>query len=185
MPPLSHKDLLARLPSELRFNSAFEAYVAFKSLPEFLRYPPKDRKAGYRPSPREFAEGIGIDDETLLSLIELKTQKGFADRFGVTEQTLVRWNEKIAKRDSLKDMEWWTRRLTPNVALMHYMRILQGDALPNHFKLWYQVFMGWSEKQLHQVNARTVRRVRVEIVDAAAVSAKKEPPLVYLKKRAV
>jgi hypothetical protein len=165
--------------SETGFSNAFEAYVAWKSLSEILRHPPKDRKTGHRPSHREFAEGMGFEDEVVFTLIEIKTQKAFAEKYGITEQTLVRWNKKIAQRDGIENMRWWARRLTPNVVIMMYLQTMKDKVSPAIFRLWYELF-GLTEKN----NAITQKRkttVKIEILDS--IMTKPAPPLVILKNR--
>jgi hypothetical protein len=150
-------------PMQIRLRSTFDAYTFFKSLPYHLRYPPQDKKTGYRPAAREFAIALGIEDENLLTLIELRTQKRFAEYFGVTEQTLGRWNNLITETSTFSNTQKWAQSLTPNVVLSLYSQVLQGRALPQHYKLWFQVIDGWSEKQA-VAPSRTISTVSIEVV---------------------
>lgn len=145
----------------IRRSDAFEAYVFFKSLPSILRHPPRDRRTGYRPTPREFAQSLGIEDGRLLDLVDLRTQKGFSEQYGVTEQTLVRWNATIAKNNVLPDAQEWATLLTPNVVFSLYSRIINGRGLPQHYKLWFQVVAGWSEKQT--ISKRTIQTINFSV----------------------
>ena len=131
-----------------------------------LRYPAKDRRTGQRLTPRELAVSIGIEDEWVLDLVELKTQKNFAEQFGIAEQTLGRWNRVLAANPDLNSIQEWARPLSNNVLLMLYMQLMQGNAQPAHFKLWFQVVNGWSEKKSHAENTHPFKPIEVVFVGA-------------------
>jgi hypothetical protein len=46
-----------------------------------------------------------------------------------------------------------------------YAKIINGDALPAHFKLWYQMFAGWNEKNRADAPKRIFKKVEIEIVE--------------------
>ena len=148
---------------QIRRPDAFGAYALFKSLPPLLLRPPVDRKTGTRPTPREFGLSIGIEDEITLDLMDLQTQKNFAARYEIAEQTLVRWNKQVEGRTTLNDLQDWARPLLANVLMRLYVQIMQGKAQPGHYKLWFQVVGGWSEKQV--VPKRAAQKINIDIVD--------------------
>lgn len=101
-------------------SETFEIYVLWKSLPPLLKMPPRHRKTGERPDPREFAEDMGIDDEVILRLVELPRQQDFAREYNVAQETLSDWNKRIGERDYFKDARTWMNKLVPNILMSMY-----------------------------------------------------------------
>lgn len=149
---------------EIRRKDAFGAYTLFKSLPPLLLRPVIDEETGVRPTPREYALSIGIDDETTLDLLDLQTQKNFAAKYGIAEQTLVRWNKQLEGHTTLSDMQVWARPLLANVLMRLYAQIMEDNAQPGHYALWLKVVAGWSEKQIS--NTRVIRTVNLHVVES-------------------
>lgn len=139
----------------------FEAYVIWKSLPTILRFPPKERN-GAQPSSRDFAATMGLDDDFLLEMIELRYKRDFAEKYNVSERTLSRWNKKISLRDPLADIRVWALPLHKNILMSLYNKALRGG-LPEHYALWLKVTAGWSEKI--RLENRTIRTVNLRIVE--------------------
>ena len=152
---------------EIRRTEAFEAYALFRSLPPLLLRPPVDKKTGIRSTPREFSLSLGIDDEITLALIDLKTQKNFAAKYGVAEQTLVRWNKQLEGKTGLNDLQGWARLLLQNVIFALYIQIMHGKAQPGHYKLWFQAIAGWDERHEVVSSKRVIKTIRYEIVSPA------------------
>lgn len=127
-------------------KDVYEVYCLWKSLPSIFKYPPKDKKTGIAPSARDFCEMMGIDDEQILDLIEIRTQTQFAERFEVGIDTLRKWNKTLGVRDSLSDIRQWGRSLTRNViASLYNTAVRKGSMM--EVKLWAQLVEGWEEKQ--------------------------------------
>jgi hypothetical protein len=151
----------------------YETYCLWKSLPSIFKYPPKDKKTGISPSPREFCEMMGVDDETILDLLDIKTQGQFAERFEVGTDTLRRWNKSIGVRDSLADIRKWGRSLTRNVvASLYNTAVRKGSSY--EVKLWAQLVEGWEEKQKVEhdykgVTTFTVIRSQPKVIDVEAI----------------
>jgi transposase-like protein len=143
------------------YPDQFAKFVMWCSVPSLLRYPPAN-KGGSRPTPREFAENMGIEDEAVLELIEIKTQTEFAAKYGVDQKTLYNWKQKMQERDVMADLRQWAKPLTRNVALSLYNKAIRGG-LPDHYKLFFQIVNGWSEKI--RIDKREIKAVRIEIVD--------------------
>ena len=60
----------------------FESYVLWRSMPSILRG-----------QPSHVVEKLGIDDELAISLLSIKNQTEFAQRFGIKDLgTLTEWN---------------------------------------------------------------------------------------------
>lgn len=133
----------------------FETYCLWKSLPSIFKYPPKDKKTGISPSAKDFCEMLGVDDDAILDLIEIKTQGQFAERFKVGTDTLRRWNKTVEVRDSLSDIRKWGRGLTKNViASLYNTAVRKGSMM--EVKLWAQLVEGWEEKQKVEHNYKGV-----------------------------
>ena len=100
----------ARAPSVYK-KREFESYVLWRSMPPILRG-----------QPRHVMEKLGIDDELAMSLLDIKNQTEFAERFGIKDLgTLSEWNRKIdASGGLLKSIHIWAKRLTPNVVSALY-----------------------------------------------------------------
>ena len=160
----------------LRRPDVFAAFVLWSTVPSLLRYPPKN-KDGSRPTPREFAESMGIEDEDMLAMVDIKTQTMFAEKYGVDPKTLWAWKKKMASRNVLEDIRQWAQPLTRNVILSLYNKAIRGG-LPDHYKLFLQAIPGWSEKI--RIDKRTITKVVIETVDPPSKPAPKEVPFVVL-----
>ena len=76
--------------SEVYKTQDFESYVIWKSLPSFLKGQPK-----------QVLEKYGINEDLLMELLEIKSQKEFAQRFTIKDPgTLTDWNKRIEKEGS-------------------------------------------------------------------------------------
>lgn len=108
----------------------FESYAIWKSLPSFLRG-----------QPRQALEKLGVDSEIALSLLEIRTQTEFAERFGIKDlTTLSDWNKKLEK-DGISRIHDWARKLTPNVIWALYRNVSkQGRAA--EVKMWMEIIEG-------------------------------------------
>ncbi len=100
----------SRAPSVYK-KREFESYVLWRSMPSILRG-----------QPRHVIEKLGIDDELAMSLLDIKNQTEFAERFGIKDLgTLSEWNKKIDEAGGLlKSIHLWAKRLTPNVVSALY-----------------------------------------------------------------
>lgn len=124
----------------------YEKYCLWKSLPSVFKFPPRDKKTGIAPSQKEFCEMIGVDSNEILELVEMKYQKDFAQKYGISEDTLSLWNKTIGVRDSLDDVRKWARGLTKNVvASLYNTAVRKGSSF--EVKLFMQLVEGWEEKQ--------------------------------------
>ena len=75
-----------------------------------------------------------------------KKQQEFAKKFKVSEQTLSAWKQRDAFWEAV-EKEWnkWGKEKTSNVILAFYQKLI-GEKTTADFKLWFQYFLGWSEK---------------------------------------
>lgn len=153
--------------SETRHPDVYARYAAWRAMPSLLRRPPKN-KDGSVPTPEDFAASLGIDDPDAMELLGITTQVAFAEKFGVHDRTLTRWNKTIKNRDVFADMRDFAIPLHKNVMLSLYNKTIRGG-LPEHYALWFKVFAQWSEKMQIDLTKRTVRTIRYEIVDQRTV----------------
>lgn len=149
----------------------YNKYKVWKAIPSLLRFPPMDKITKQRPNPRDFAISMGIEDEETLELIDIPTQKAFAERFNLSEDTLVDWNKTAGLQSSMEQVRNWATHLTKNVVLALYNNaIRKGNQM--EVKLWLQVVEGWEEKQKVEHEYLGVAGITYEIV-----KAKKTPEL--------
>lgn len=143
----------------------FELYCIWKQIPYFLKFPPRDKKTKETPTSEQYCQMIGLEDDTLLQLIDIKNQTQFAQYFEVSKDTLTHWNKEIEKRDILQDIRVWASKLTKNVMAATYRHALHvPDArLP---KLWLQIVHGWQEKAVVEHNYQGIKSITYEIIDA-------------------
>lgn len=143
----------------------YNKYKVWKAIPSLLRNPPVDKYTKQRPHPRDFAIGMGIEDEETLELVDIPTQKAFAERFDLSEDTLVDWNKTVGIQSSLEQVRNWATHLTKNVVLSLYNNaIRKGNMM--EVKLWLQVVEGWEEKQKLEHNYLGVASITYEVVKA-------------------
>lgn len=78
--------------------------------------------------------------------MELESQKAFADRYGVSERTLLRWKGMPELRARVKDIrEKLAFERTQGVIDGMYKSAVMGNDRSQ--KLWFQIFEGFTEKQ--------------------------------------
>lgn len=111
---------------------------------------------------RDYLENIGIQDEDVLEMAGIQSQKEFAKKFGLNETTLVKWNKEKPPVE-FQDIDWrkWAVGLTKNVVATLYNKIEEeGDAA--RVKLWLQAVDGYVEEQNinHDLTTETLGSVR-------------------------
>ncbi len=120
-----------RVPSVYK-KREFESYVLWRSMPSILRG-----------QPRHVIEKLGIDDELAMSLLDIKNQTEFAERFGIKDLgTLSEWNKKIEESGGLmKTIHLWAKRLTPNVVSALYREATKTGRAAE-VKAWMEIVEG-------------------------------------------
>lgn len=110
----------------------FESYVLWRSMPSILRG-----------QPRHVIEKLGIDDELAISLLDIKNQTEFAQRFGIKDLgTLSEWNRKIEQSGGLlKTIHIWAKRLTPNVVSALYREATKNGRAAE-VRAWMEIIEG-------------------------------------------
>lgn len=133
----------------------YRLYLMWKSLPiDFI-------KGG-----REHLLSAGIDDEELLALADIKTQKEFAKEFGLNETTLVVW-KKAPIPVEYRELDWryWAKKLTPRV-IGYLFEGIKAEKDAGRIKLWLQSVDGFVEESRvnSDVSTETLKGVR-ELAD--------------------
>jgi hypothetical protein len=106
----------------------YEMYAYWKFLPVQLRG-----------LPEESIKKLGIDDEDVLFLLAIKTQRQFAAEFGIKDLgTLTDWNKRLMKENSLPYIRFWSKFLDGNVVFAHYKKILQ-DPKSQDITSWFSL----------------------------------------------
>lgn len=141
----------------------YQMYCLWKSLPVFFRLPPPDRITHIVPSSEEFLRRVGIVDENIYALAEIKTQAQFAEHYGVAEGTLSDWNNTEGVVLASQNMQSWAQQLSKNVIFAMYNKIMRtGDAAET--KLWFQIIEQWSEKQQIEHKLGPVVSINYDVV---------------------
>ena len=144
----------------------YDVYCLWRGIPSFFRRPPTDKR-GNTPTPREFAEAMGIEDELMLELVEIKTHTQFAERFNVHIDTLTDWKNSVKAQNSMDEAVRWAKDLSKNVLFSLYnTAIRKGNML--EVKLWFQLVEKWSEKQTVEHDYKGVASVSYEVVPVPA-----------------
>lgn len=111
----------------------FALYKIWRGIPPLMR--------GQDP---QLIARLGIDDQDIADLMEIKTQNEFSKRHDVDIGTLTDWNKRLDKDEDIQDSKKWFRRLTRNVVSALYRKaLIEGDAA--RAKLWFQYVESWQE----------------------------------------
>lgn len=127
-------------------QDVYETFKLWKCLPSFFKYPPKDRKTGFQPTPRSYAELMGIDDEAILDLVEIRTNLEFASRYDVDKDTLTKWGKQIKEDSSVNDLRAWAIHLSKNVLSALYNQAIR-TGYAKEVELWFKLVNEWEDKQ--------------------------------------
>lgn len=146
----------------------YEMYCLWKSIPSLLRNPPVDRATKMKPSNRDFAIGMGIEDEAMLDLIEIRTQTQFSEKFDVDINTLTLWNNTRGVNNGLNEARSWATNLTKNVVLSLYNNAIRKGMAPE-VKLWLQVVENWKEKEEVEHKYLGVATIHYDVVKAEVI----------------
>lgn len=127
-----------KIPDEPSRDKEFKLYVLWKSLPPLLRSELIEKPALWAKT------GFG-DNPVINELLLIKNQGEFAKKFGLSPDTLTKWNGLIEKRDMLSDFRKWAQQLTSNLLMSMYNKgIKYGD--PYRVELWLKSIHQWTDK---------------------------------------
>lgn len=135
---------------------------------------PMEIKKGGRP----YLEAAGIDDDDLLALADCKTQSQFAEKFGLSIDTLTDWkNKPVPPEYEAIDWRTWAKQLTTSVVALLFEGIQKDKDAPR-IKLWLQAVDGYVEESNinSNVSVETLNGVRnlVDKMNTAKVATSDE-----------
>lgn len=122
--------------NDVILQKEFEVYALWKSLPPILK----------GVTPRDLEDKFFLDDEELIQLLQLRTQRDFAKYFDLDEKTLWRWNGKLKDRDLFADIRAWSMKLQKNVVMSTYRAAMLKDPKANADRKLFSQINGWGEE---------------------------------------
>lgn len=165
--PLS-MDIIRRNPkkteSEVVFNpykgQEYRMFLIWRSLPVTLR--------GIS---EEDAESRGVKDPEIMELIQLRTMGDFAERFGISRDTLTDWKNKPVP-DEYVAIDWrvWAREFTPEV-VHHLLEGIREKKKADAIKLWFQTVDGFVEETAVTNKADAALEAVNELIDSVNTKA--------------
>ncbi len=135
---------------EVRLIQIYETYCLWRSLPMAFLY---EKKNGQELLPEEIQEKHGIEDETIISLIGIRNQTQFCERFNVAKNTLSNWNKHVKTRDVLSDIRRWANTFTKNVTKSLYDNAMsKGGTSFKDRENFFKIVSNWNEKMAIEHN---------------------------------
>lgn len=125
-------------------HQEFAMYRVWYSLPAFM----KGKDATF------LKEKMGFEDDTMVELLQIRTQAEFAKKYSVNLGQLSTWNKYIdANYDPFQEIKAWSQKLIKNVVNATYNSSLQRDPKANADRKLFLQLQGWVEetKQVHKV----------------------------------
>lgn len=99
----------------------------------------------FRNMPDGVQDKMGIEDATILELMQYKTQKAFAQEFGVNEKYLTEWKHEWAEKGEFAATKTFFRKLTKNmIGAMYRKALIEGDAA--RAMAWMKIVEDWTEQ---------------------------------------
>ena len=97
-------------------------------------------------APDNIISKLGIEEQDIIDIMKLQTQRQFAEAVGVIEPQISDWKrELMAETDSFALTKAFMKRLTKNVlGALYRAALTEGDAA--RAKLWMQITEGWREQ---------------------------------------
>lgn len=134
---VKNKDVIEEITekSGVYKTAEFKAYVIWKSLPAMLR---GEGKATLNK--------FGIDDEISISMLEIKTQAEFAEKFKIKKGTCSEWNKILVDENLInKNIHRWAKMITPNIVMALGKTAVKTGKAPEVLA-WQKLIEGWEEK---------------------------------------
>lgn len=120
------------IKSDLKRPKEFELFANWMAMSPLLRL-----------LSNEELKKIGVNDPEEMRLLEIKTQKDFAEKFDLGEDTLVDWKQRDDFWELVDNFELkWGRQKTPSVLAGFYRKAISEADAPR-VKLWLQYFKRW------------------------------------------
>lgn len=161
-------DIVRKIPkkseSEQPFNpykgQEYRLFLIWQSLPVTLR--------GISV---EDAESRGVKDPELVELIQCRSMGDFAERFGISRDTLTDWKKQPVPEE-LQQIDWryWAREFTPEV-VHHLLEGIREKKKADAIKLWFQAVDGFVEETAVNNKATDALDAVAELIDAVNAKA--------------
>lgn len=120
--------------NDVYYDREFQLFRFWRSLPPMLLGKSKEQLIN-----------MGFDDEEALDLLQIRTMKAFAEKFGIDEDTVYLWRKRmIDDGEPYGDWKIWAKRLTRNVQTALYAGAVKEKDAPR-IKLWHQLTEGWKD----------------------------------------
>ena len=132
-----NKDIAEEIAEEsgVYRTAEFKAYIIWKSLPAILRGESKATMNKF-----------GIDDELSISMLEIKTQREFAEKFKLKEGTCSEWNKILVDKNLInQNIQRWAKMITPDVIMALAKTAIKTGKAPE-VMAWQKLIEGWEEK---------------------------------------
>jgi len=119
---------------KLYLQNIFDIFCVWMSMPTLLK---GEQEA--------VLKKLGIDDQELLDLFQIRFKGDFAKRYNLNKDTLVKWTKKIEDENLIaKNRAKWSKHWMSNVMTAVYRKALsEGDS--NRAKFLAQFVEGWKE----------------------------------------
>lgn len=152
--------------SDLQKEFEFDLYAIWISIPSLLKNPPKQKDGSY-PSGRDMAMSMGIDDERILELCELKTNLDFSAKYNVHINTLTIWKKRIKEKGlvGIPMMQNWAQTMSSNLLMSLYQHAMKKGN-PLTIKLWFQLVENWQDNIKVNHIFTPIESIEHEIYDA-------------------
>lgn len=99
----------------------------------------------FRTMPDGVMDKMGIEDETIMDLMQFKNQREFGKEFGVAEQRLIDWKHEWAEKGEFAATKTFFRKLTKNmIGAMYRKALIEGDAA--RAMAWMKIVEDWTEQ---------------------------------------
>lgn len=113
----------------------YRMFLIWKSLP------PEFTKQG-----RSHLLKMGIDDEDILELSDIKTKKEFAEKYRLSQETMTEWDKNPVPIEYAEiDWRMWAKHLTRSVVTLLFEGI-QSDKDAARITLWMKMVDGFTEE---------------------------------------
>ena len=122
----------------------YRMFLLWRSLPLAMR------KGG-----SQYLEELGIEDEDMHELVNIRTQGQFAHAFGVDQSTISQWKNEPVPLE-YQDMDWrvWAKKLASEV-LQKLWEGIEEHKDPASIKLYMQLIGEYTETSKVQVDYTT------------------------------
>jgi hypothetical protein len=126
-------------------------YALWRSIPMIFHQLPKAKLKDM---------GYDTDDEIFQKLITCRTKSEFREMFGLSWQTVVKWDKNKQVLDMIDDFNLESNVLKFKKDIdYHFTQATIRESDASRVKLWKQVFEGWEEKSRLGVKSESLNEL--------------------------